>query len=117
MYLNQTVLIGDLIEDPEMTATGTVPACELVIMTKEVFPGKNNERREVHEHHRVVAFGKKAELVKRYLRKGEKVNIVGKLKTRSYLLDGSKVLLTEIVAESIQFNPPRKVGQEIRPFL
>lgn len=105
MSLNKAMLIGHLGADPEMryTQSGTAVA-NLRIATNENWTDKSGQRQERTEWHRVVTFGRTAENVGKYLKKGRQVYIEGRLQTRDWEdRDGNKRYTTEIVANTITF--------------
>jgi single-strand DNA-binding protein len=72
--------------------------------TSETWTGKDGQKQERTEWHRIVVWGRLAELCKDYLRKGRQVYIDGKLQTRNWDdKDGKKRYVTEIVATTVQF--------------
>ncbi|AEH45544.1 single-strand binding protein [Thermodesulfatator indicus DSM 15286] len=104
MSVNKVILIGRLGADPEIryTADGQ-PVATFRLATSERWTDKNGQRQERTEWHRVVAFGKLAEICGEYLSKGRQVYIEGRLQTRSYEdRDGIKRYVTEIVAQNMQ---------------
>ena len=104
--VNKVILIGNLGADPDVRATaGGQQVATLSIATSESFQGKDGQRQERTEWHRVVVWGKLAELAQRYLAKGRKVYIEGRLQTRSWddQATGQKKYTTEIVAREMTF--------------
>lgn len=105
MSLNKTQLIGNLCFDPEVrqTASGSTVA-NLRIATNERQKNKDGTWGDHTEYHRVVTFGKTAENVSRFLKKGRQVYIEGKLRTNKWQdKDGNDRQNTEIVAFTVQF--------------
>ena len=101
--INKVILIGNLGRDPEMryTQDGS-PVCNFSIATSDTWKDKNTgEKREKTEWHRIVTFRRLAEICARYLKKGSKIFIEGKLQTRSYEKDGTTHYITEIVANEL----------------
>jgi single-strand DNA-binding protein len=98
--MNKALLIGRVGHDPESRNTNSGSAvANFSIATHEKYDGK-----EKTEWHKVVAFGKTAELALQYLKKGNQCLIEGKIHTRQYEdKTGKKAYTTEIVASSIQF--------------
>ena len=98
--LNKVLLIGNLGQDPEMTYTqGGTAKAQLSIATQEKWKDKGGDTQEKTEWHRVIAWGKLAEICGQYLTKGRQVYIEGRLQTRSWEdKDGNKRWTTEIVA-------------------
>lgn len=96
--VNKVILVGNLGRDPEVryTRDGT-PVANLNLATTETWNDAQGQRQERTEWHRVVAFGKVAEIAKEYLSKGRQVYIEGKLQTRSWDdKDGNKRYTTEV---------------------
>lgn len=105
MSVNKVMLIGRLGNNPEIrfTNTGTAVA-NFNLATSENWNDKNGQRQERTEWHRVVVWGKLAELCEKYLSKGRQCFVEGRLQTRSWDdKDGNKRYTTEIVAATIQF--------------
>jgi single-strand DNA-binding protein len=94
------ILIGNLGKDPEVRHTPSGAAvANFSIATNEAWNNKDGQREERTEWHRVVAFGRLAEICGQYLKKGKQVYIEGRLQTRSWDdRDGNKRYTTEIVA-------------------
>ncbi|MAD75122.1 MAG: single-stranded DNA-binding protein [Rheinheimera sp.] len=103
--INKVILIGNLGADPEvryMPQGGAV--ANMTIATSESWTDKaTNQKKEQTEWHRVVIYQRLAEIAADYLRKGSKVYIEGKLKTRKWQdKDGIERFTTEIVANELQ---------------
>ena len=103
--VNKVILIGNLGKDPELRYTpGGQPTANFSLATTERWTDKNGQRQEKTEWHNIVAWGKLAELVNQYLKKGRPVYIEGRITNRSWEdRDGNKKYRTEIVANQIQF--------------
>ena len=84
--LNKVILIGNLGKDPETRYAPSGDAiCNLTLATTETWKDKSTgERREATEWHRVVFFGRVAEVAAQYLRKGSQVYVEGRLQTRKW---------------------------------
>ena len=96
--LNKVMIIGNLGRDPEVRYTqGGSAVANLNIATNEVWKDKEGQKQERTEWHRVVVWGKQAEIAKEYLSKGRSVYIEGSLQTRQWDdKDGNKRYTTEI---------------------
>ena len=102
--VNKVVLIGNLGGDPEVRFTpGGQAVANFNIATSESWTNKEGNREERTEWHRIVVWGKLAELCGEFLAKGRKVYVEGRLQTRSYDKDGVTRYVTEIKAQDIQF--------------
>lgn len=105
MAINKVILIGNLGQNPEVRFSPSGQAvCNLNIATNESWTDKNGQKQEKTEWHRLVVFGKLAELCGQYLTKGRQIYTEGKLQTRQWQdKDGQTRYTTEIVAQTIQF--------------
>lgn len=102
--VNKVILIGHLGADPEVKflSSGTQVA-NFRIATTENRVNRAGEKVSLTEWHRIVAFGRLAEICGQYLNKGKQVYIEGRLRTRSWEdKDGNRRFTTEIVATQMQ---------------
>ena len=105
MYLNKVFLYGNLTRDPELKSlpSGIQVASFGLATNRRV---KREERwEEVPEFHNIVIFGKQAETVSQYLKKGSAAFIEGRIQTRSWDGEKGKQYRTEIIADRFQFGP------------
>lgn len=103
--INKAILIGNLGNDPDVRQTaGGMTVANLSVATSESWKDKQTgEQRENTEWHRVVLFGRVADVAAEYLRKGSKVYIEGRIQTRKWEdRDGNDRWTTEIVANDLQ---------------
>lgn len=111
MYLNKVQLYGNLTRDPEMKS---LPSGQNVanfsIATNRVYKDRDGAKKEQVEYHNVVAFGRTADLIGQYMKKGRPIFVEGRLQTRSWDKDGAKQYRTEIVVETFQFGPGGERG-------
>jgi single-strand DNA-binding protein len=112
MYLNKALIIGNLTRDPEAKALPSgIQVTSFSVATNRVWSDKNGAKQESTDFHNVVVFGKQAENVGKYLKKGSSVLVEGRMQTRSWdAQDGSKKYRTEIIADRVQFGPRREGG-------
>lgn len=112
MYLNKAMLYGNLIKDPEMKALPSgIKVVSFSIATNRVYKDKNGVKQESAEYHNIVSFGKPAELIAQYMKKGNPIFVEGRIQTRSWDdKDGQKKYRTEIIVENFQFGP-KSMGQ------
>jgi single-strand DNA-binding protein len=103
--VNKVILVGRLGRDPELRYTqGGQPVANFTLATNERWTSKDGDRQERTEWHRIVAWGKLAELCNEYLSKGRQVYIEGRLQTREWEdKEGHKRQTTEINANTVQF--------------
>ena len=101
--VNKVILVGNLGADPEVrySSTGTA-VTNFRIATSENWTNKEGEKETRTEWHRVVAFGKLAEICGEYLNKGKQIYVEGRLRSRSWEdRDGNKRWVTEVVASNV----------------
>ncbi len=112
MNLNKVFIAGRLTADPELRTTpGGAHVVSFSVATNRIWTDKNGSRRDETEFHNVVAWGKQAEVVSQFLRKGSLILVEGRLQTRSWEgKDGQTRRTTEIVAERIQLGPKTTGG-------
>src|SRR4051794_24164269 len=110
--INKVILIGNLGADPEVRFTqGGQAVANFRIATSESWKDKNGQPQERTEWHRIVVWGKLAELCGEYLKKGRQAFIEGRLQTREWTdKEGKKNYTTEIVANNVQFLGGRPDG-------
>ena len=108
MYLNKAIVIGNLTRDPEIRSLPSgIKVCSFSLATNRVWKDKNNARQESTDYHNVVVFGRQAETVAQYMKKGSSILVEGRMQTRSWddKTTGEKKYRTEIVADRTQFGP------------
>lgn len=107
MNLNKVFIAGRLTTDPELRTTpGGAHVISFSVATNRVWTDKNGGRKEETEFHNVVAWGRQAEVVSQFSKKGGLILVEGRLQTRSWEgKDGQTRKTTEIVAERIQLGP------------
>jgi single-strand DNA-binding protein len=103
--VNKVIIVGRLGSDPELkTVTGGQNVARLSVATSENWTDREGKKQERTEWHRIVVWGKLAELCGKYLSKGRQVYVEGRLQTRSWEdQQGQKKYTTEIVANTVQF--------------
>ncbi len=101
--VNKVILVGNLGRDPEVRYTKSGQAvASFSLATSERWTGKDGNKEEKTEWHRIVAWGKLGEICGEYLSKGKQVYIEGRLQTREWDdKDGNKKQTTEIVANNM----------------
>ena len=102
--VNKVIIIGNVGADPELRYTpGGTAVANFNVATNESWTDNNGERQERTEWHRIVVWGRLAEICNQYLRKGSKIYVEGRLQTRSWEgQDGQKRYTTEVVAREMQ---------------
>ena len=100
--LNRVMLFGNLGADPELRVTsGGQAVLKLSVATNESYLDRNQVRQQRVEWHRVTVWGRRAEALAKFLRKGARVFVEGRLQTSSYEKNGEKRYSTEIVAQNV----------------
>ena len=102
--LNKAMIIGNLTRDPELRQTNSgQPVCSFGVATNRTWNNRQTgEKQESTEFHNIVAWGRLAEIINQYLKKGNKIFVEGRLQTRDWEgQDGVKRYRTEIVAENM----------------
>ena len=106
MYLNKAILIGNLTRDPELKA---IPSgnkvCTFSLATNRTYKDANGVRQEKTDYHNIVVWGKTAENVAQYMKKGSQILVEGRMETRSWddAGTGAKKYRTEVIADTVQF--------------
>jgi len=111
--VNKVILIGNLGRDPEVryTQNGTAVA-NFTLATNEVWNDKSGERQERTEWHRIVVWGKQAEIAREHLSKGKQVYIEGSIQTRQWDdREGNKRTTTEIKAQRLMMMGRAEAGE------
>ena len=107
--LNKVQLIGNLGKDIELKQLQTTSVANLAVATSEKWT-KDGQTKEHTEWHNVTVWGKTAENCAKYLKKGSKVYVDGKIKTEVYEKNGENRYATKIVAHSVLFLGSREGG-------
>lgn len=119
MYINKAMIFGNLTRDPELRALPSgMNVCSFSIATNRVYRDREGKKQEQTDFHNVVVFGRQADTVSQYLKKGSSVFVEGRMQTRSWEDKGSgeKKYRTEVVADRVQFGPrPGGGGKRAEP--
>src|SRR5215813_6770708 len=104
MSVNKVILVGRLGRDPETRYTGNGQAvAHFSLATDESYKDRAGERQKRTEWHKIVVWGKQAEIAQQYLRKGSLLFLEGRIQTRQWDdREGQKRTTTEIVANSFR---------------
>lgn len=100
--VNKVILVGNIGQDPNIRFTPDGKAiANLSLATSESWKDQQGQQQTKTEWHRIVVFGKLAEIVQQYVTKGSKLYVEGKLQTRKYQAqDGSDRYTTEVIVDS-----------------
>lgn len=111
MYINKVLLFGNLTRDPEIRALPSgMNVCNFSIATNRVYKDRDGKKQEQTDFHNVVVFGRQADTVSQYLKKGSSAYIEGRMQTRSWEQEGQKKYRTEVIADTVQFGPKGSGG-------
>jgi len=114
--VNKVILVATCGKDPEMKSMPNGNAvANFSVATSESWKDAQGNKQESTEWHRCVAFGKFAEIIGQYVRKGSKVYLEGKLKTRQWEQDGQKRYATEVLVSEMQMLDSKPAGQSEAP--
>lgn len=110
--VNKAIILGNLGKDPEIKYMGDGrPVARFSVATSESWTGKDGEKKEKTEWHRVVAWGKLAEICGEYLKKGRQVYVEGRIETRTWEdRDKNQRTTTEINAQEVVLLGSRSGG-------
>ena len=108
MYINKVILFGNLTRDPELRSLPSgMNVCNFSIAINRVYRDRDGKKQEQTDFHNIVVFGRQADTVAQYLKKGSSAYVEGRLQTRSWddKSSGEKKYRTEVVADRVQFGP------------
>lgn len=110
MSYQRVIINGNVGADPEIRSTNNNKVASLRIATSERYTDRSGNAQEKTEWHSVVVWGKKAEIIEKYVKKGDKILVEGKLSTRKFTTQaGDDRSITEIIADTIDLPPKKKV--------
>lgn len=104
---NKVILLGRLGSDPALTATANSQVAKFTLATSETYKGKTTV-----QWHKIVAWGKLAEICGKYLKKGAQAYLEGKITYREWEKDGKKHYATEIVVDKVEFVGSKPTPEE-----
>ena len=105
--MNRTILIGRITKDIELktTTSGKSVASFTLAVNRDY---KNADGTYDADFINCVAYGQQAETISKYVNKGDKFGVIGKLNTRTYEKNGSKVFITEVIVDGFEFLESKK---------
>ena len=119
MYINKAMFFGNITRDPELRSLPSgMNVCNFSIATNRVYRDREGKKQEQTDFDNVVVFGRQADTVAQYLKKGSSVYVEGRMQTRSWddKTSGEKKYRTEVVADRVQFGPrPGGGGKHAEP--
>lgn len=110
--INKAILIGNLGKDPEVKELASGKVCNFSVATTRKWKDKNEQKQEETEWHNVSAFGALAGICERFLKKGSKVYIEGRIHTRKWEdKEGKTQYATGIIAENLTMLDSRPTNE------
>ena len=111
--MNKVILVGNLTRDPELSETPSgIAVCRFSIAVSRDYANAEGNRET--DFFNITVWRGRAEVCGKYLKKGNKVAIVGSIQTRSYEdKDGIKRNVTDIIASEVEFLSPKTQGEEM----
>lgn len=112
MSVNKVILVGRLGRDPETRFTTSGQAvCNFSMATDETYKDRAGERQKRTEWHKIVVWGKQAEIAQQYLKKGAQIFLEGRIQTREYTdREGNKKTSFEIVCQNFRMLDSRRTA-------
>lgn len=110
MYINKAILVGNITKDPELKS---LPSGQKVtsfsLATNRTWKDANGAKQEAVDYHNIACFGRQAETVAQWMKKGSQIYVEGRMTTRSWddKETGKKMYRTEVIAENVQFGPKK----------
>lgn len=101
--VNRVILLGRLGSDPELKETKGGNVAKFSLATSREWTDESGKRQSNVQWHKIVVWGKLADLCGKYLVKGQQAYVEGELETRSWEKDGETKWTTEVIAKNIQF--------------
>lgn len=110
--MNKALLIGNVTRDPEIKTVNDTSVVSFSLATNKKYTTKTGERKELVEFHNLTAWGKLAEIIGQYVKKGHKLYVSGELRTRSYEKEGVKHYRTDITVVEMEMLTPKGSGEK-----
>lgn len=117
MYLNKAIIVGNITRNPEIKALPSgAKVTNFSVATNRTWKEKDGTKKEQTDFHNMLAFGKQAETIAQYCKKGDSILVEGRIQTRSWEdKDGKKRYRTEIVVDIFQFGKKASVEERVEP--
>lgn len=113
MSINKVFLIGYSCGDPTVRYSGDIGVANINLAVRRRSAKKDDPDKQTTDFIRCVAFGKTAEIVESYVKKGSRISVVGRIQTGSYNnKEGQKVYTTDVVIEELEFLDSKKSDEE-----
>lgn len=115
MYINKAIIVGNITRDPELKSLPSgQKVCTFSVATNRTWKDKDGEKQEAVDYHNVCCFGKQAEVISQWMKKGSQIYVEGRMTTRSWddKDTGKKMYRTEIIGENVQFGSSPKQDKQ-----
>jgi single-strand DNA-binding protein len=106
--INKVILVGRAGTEIKTRLLSSGASASFSLATNRSYWDKAGQKQSVTDWHKIVSYGKAAEIAEKYVKKGSLLYVEGSLRTRSYDQDGLTKFITEIVVETIQILSPKK---------
>lgn len=106
MYINKATIVGNLTQDPELKSLPSgQKMCSFSVATNRTWKDAQGQKQEAVDYHNIVCFGKQAETITQWMKKGSQIYVEGRMTTRSWddKDTGKKMYKSEVIAENVQF--------------
>ena len=107
--MNKVILVGRLTREIELKTAGESSVVKNSLAVDRRFKNKNGEIET--DFINITAFGKTAEFIEKYCKKGTKLVIEGRIQTGSYEKEGQKVYTTDVIVENVEFAESKKTSE------
>lgn len=113
-FRNHVQLIGNIGDAPKtVTLESGKKVTRFPLATNEYYKNSEGEKVKETDWHQVKAWGKTAEIIEKYAKKGDEIGVIGKIKTRTFTADdGNQRYVTEIVADEVLLIGKKPNGDE-----
>ena len=101
--MNKIILIGHVGKDPDISDVNSNKVARFSFATSKTYKNKQGEKKTDTTWHNVVVWGKQAEIVQKYIKKGQQLMIDGEQSNRSYEKDGQTRYISEVICNSFEF--------------
>jgi single-strand DNA-binding protein len=115
MYINKAIVVGNITRDPELKSLPNGSSvCTFSVATNRTWKDQSGQKQDAVDYHNIACFGKQAEVVAQWMKKGSQIYVEGRMTTRSWddKDTGKKMYKTEVIAENIQFGSSPKGDRE-----
>lgn len=113
--INKAILCGFVGQDPVTRGVGDTKVAQFSLATSRHYKDRNGDKKKETQWHNIVVWGKQAEIVEKYVRKGSCLEIIGEINYREYEKDGTKRHVTDIRAQEMVLLPSGGKDNQLPP--